>query len=155
MQWLNKDNEVKVSQHSAVSFSIGNNYKENVWCDVIPMDTCHIHLERPWKYDRRALYGGYPNTYTFVKDVIKIKLAHLLLNEFNEGKVEFKQLGLLVSKELLKKKTKVYMPRPIPKPPWEVVSTYFELGILWTQQQKDSKILVEDKFSRMAHFIIC
>jgi hypothetical protein len=46
-QWLNRDNEVKVSQHSIISFSIDKNYKENVWCDVIPMDTCHIHLGRP------------------------------------------------------------------------------------------------------------
>jgi hypothetical protein len=28
LQWLNKDNEVKVSQHCIKSFSIGNNYKK-------------------------------------------------------------------------------------------------------------------------------
>jgi len=117
LRWLNKDDEVKVSQYSIFSFSIGNNYKENLRCDVIPMDTFHIHLEMPWKYDRRALYGGYANTYTFVKDVIKIKLAHLLLNDFNEGKEEFKPLELLVPKEPFTENTKLYMPRPIPKPP--------------------------------------
>jgi hypothetical protein len=34
LQWLDKDNEVKVSQHSIISFFIDKNYKENVWCDV-------------------------------------------------------------------------------------------------------------------------
>jgi len=47
LQWKNEDNEVKVSQPCIVSFSTDKNYKENVWCDVIPMDTCHIHLRRP------------------------------------------------------------------------------------------------------------
>ena len=63
LQWLNKDNEVQVSQHFIDSFSIGNNYTENLWCDVIPMDTCHIHLRRPWQYDRHALFDGYANVY--------------------------------------------------------------------------------------------
>jgi len=40
--------------------------------------------ERPCQYDRRALYDGYANTCTFVKDVIDIKLAPLPLNEFND-----------------------------------------------------------------------
>ncbi|KEH18242.1 hypothetical protein MTR_8g015130 [Medicago truncatula] len=127
LQWLNKDNEVKVSQHSIISFSIDKNYKENVWCDIIPMDTCHTHLGMPWQYDRRALYDGYANINTFVKYGIKIKLARLPLNEFIEGKEEFKLLELLVTKEPLKETTKLYMSRPIPKPPWEVVSMDFSL----------------------------
>jgi len=40
------------------------------------------------------------------EDVIEIKLAPLLLNEFNEGEEEFKPVGLLVAKEIFKKKTK-------------------------------------------------
>ena len=54
------------------------------------MDTCYIHLRRPWQYDRHTLYDGYANIYTFVKDMIKIKLAHLPLDEFDEGKDECK-----------------------------------------------------------------
>ena len=30
LQWLNNDNEIKLSQHSTVSFSIDNNYKERL-----------------------------------------------------------------------------------------------------------------------------
>jgi hypothetical protein len=53
------------------------------------------------------------------EDVTEIKLTLLLLNEFNERKEEFKPLKLLVTKEQFKEKTKLYMPRPVPKPPWE------------------------------------
>jgi hypothetical protein len=98
-----------------------NNYKENVWCDVIPMDTCHINLGRPCQYDRRALYDGYVNTCFFVKDVIEIKLAPLPVNEFNDGEEVFKLLGLSLTKEPFKDKTKSCLLRPVPRPPWENV----------------------------------
>jgi len=108
-----------------------------VWCDVIPIDICHIHLGRPWQYDHHALFDGYANSCTFVKDVIKINLTPLPLNEFNEGKVEFKSLEFMVTKEPMKDTTKLCMSRSIPKPHWEVVSMDFSLGLLWTRQQKD------------------
>jgi len=54
--------------------------------------------------------------------VIEIKLAPLLLSEFNEGKEEFKPLRILVANELFEKKIKVYMSRPITKPSWEDVT---------------------------------
>jgi len=136
-----------------VSFSIDNNYKENVWCDVIPMDTCHIHPRRHWQYDHHALFDGFASSYTFVKDVIKIKLAPLLLNEFNEGKKKFKPLELLVTKELFKDKTKSCLLRLVPKSPFENVGTDFVLRILWTQQQNDSKVIVKDIFSTQGRMI--
>jgi hypothetical protein len=42
-------------------------------------------------------------------------------------------------------KAKLYMPLPIPKPPWEDVTIDFFHGLLWTQKLKDSKMVVEDK----------
>jgi hypothetical protein len=59
--------------------------------------------------------------------VIEIKLAPLPFNEFNDRKEEFKLLGLSLTKEPFEDKRKLYMPRPIPKPPWEVVSMDFPL----------------------------
>ena len=41
------------------------------------MDFFHLLLGRPWKYDRKVIYNGFKNTYTFRKDVHKIVLAPL------------------------------------------------------------------------------
>lgn len=106
LQWLNKGNEVRVSKRCLVSFSIGQKYKDNVWCDVIPMDACHLLLGRPWQYDRHAIYDGHANTYTFVKDGAKIKLVPLPPSAFDEGKKDSKPIVSLVSKEPFKVTTK-------------------------------------------------
>ncbi|GJR92736.1 putative nucleotidyltransferase, ribonuclease H [Tanacetum coccineum] len=44
LQWLKKGGEVTVSKCVHVPFSVGNTYKDNVWCDVWPMDACHLLL---------------------------------------------------------------------------------------------------------------
>ena len=62
--WFNKGNEVNVSSRCLVSFSIGS-FKDDVYCDVVPMDACHILLGRPWQYDRGTMHDGTLNTYSF------------------------------------------------------------------------------------------
>jgi len=39
-----------------------------VWCDVIPMDACHVLLSRPWLFDRRVMHDKRLNTYSFTRD---------------------------------------------------------------------------------------
>ena len=70
--WLQKGNEIKVSKRCLVSFSNGKRYKDVVWCDVAPMDACHLLLGRPWHYDRKVIYDGYKHTYSFVIVVRKL-----------------------------------------------------------------------------------
>ena len=62
--WLQKGGEIMVSQRVLVPFSMGTNYKDQVWCDVVHMDACHLLLGRPWQYDRKVKHDGYRNTYT-------------------------------------------------------------------------------------------
>jgi len=62
--------------------------------------------------------------------MIKINLALLQLNEFNDRKEEFKLLELSLEKEPFKDKTKLCLLCPVPKPPWENVGTNFILGTL-------------------------
>jgi len=51
IQWLNQSKGIQVNSRCLVSFSIGKNYQHELWCDVIPMDACHMLLGRPWLYD--------------------------------------------------------------------------------------------------------
>nr|GEX76509.1 reverse transcriptase domain-containing protein [Tanacetum cinerariifolium] len=74
---LKKGNVVRVTQRCFVHFSIGNKYTDEVWCEVIPMDACHLLLGRPWQYDRRTKHDGFRSTYSFSKDGLNIVLAPL------------------------------------------------------------------------------
>ncbi|KAJ0627391.1 putative nucleotidyltransferase, Ribonuclease H [Helianthus annuus] len=77
LSWLKKGNVVKVTHRCLVPFSISNKYVDEVWCEVVPMDACHILLGRPWQFDRRTRHDGFRNTYSFKKDGINITLAPL------------------------------------------------------------------------------
>ena len=46
-----------------MKFKIGH-YFDEVLCDIMPMDCCHIMLGRPWKYDRYVVHDGMLNHYT-------------------------------------------------------------------------------------------
>ena len=48
LAWLKKGGEASISKWALVSFSIGLKYKDEVWCDVVDMDACHLLLGRPW-----------------------------------------------------------------------------------------------------------
>ncbi|KAJ9180993.1 hypothetical protein P3X46_009170 [Hevea brasiliensis] len=76
LQWLNDDGDVKVTKQVVVPFSIGK-YKDEVACDIVPMNASHLLLGRPWQFDRRAVHDGFKNTYSFMKDGKRIVLAPL------------------------------------------------------------------------------
>nr|GEU52956.1 hypothetical protein [Tanacetum cinerariifolium] len=75
LTWLKKGNIVKVSKRCLVQFSIGKSNKDEVWCEVIPMDAAHILLGRPWQFDRKTKHDGFQNTYSFKKDGVNITLV--------------------------------------------------------------------------------
>lgn len=56
-------------------FSIWYVYKDKLFCDVLPMDACHVPLWISWKHDRQILHDRYANTYTIKKDDKTIMLA--------------------------------------------------------------------------------
>ena len=59
-----------------MKFKIGS-YQDEVLCDIIPMDICHMLLGRPWQFDRHVVHDGRENTYTLTKDGVKHKLKPL------------------------------------------------------------------------------
>jgi hypothetical protein len=88
-----------VTKQCLVEFKIGG-YRDEILCDVIPMDVCHIFLGRPWNFDRNVIHDGRNNTYTLDNN----GRTHMLLpTEENKVKEEFITRILLMSrKELLK-----------------------------------------------------
>nr|GEU53554.1 transposon Ty3-I Gag-Pol polyprotein isoform X1 [Tanacetum cinerariifolium] len=50
-------------------------YFDNVWCDVVLMDACHILLGRPWQFNCCKIHDGRSNTYRFNKDNLKVTLV--------------------------------------------------------------------------------
>ena len=56
-----------VSKQCLVEFKI-RGYRDEILCDVIPMDVCHILLGIPWQFDRNVIHDGRKNTYTLEKN---------------------------------------------------------------------------------------
>jgi hypothetical protein len=80
VSWLQKGHQVNVTKQCLVEFKIGG-YKDEILCDVIPMDVCHLLLVRPWKYDKSVIHDGRKNTYTLEKN----GRTHLLLPIKDKG----------------------------------------------------------------------
>jgi hypothetical protein len=99
VSWIQKGHQVNVTKQCLVEFKIGG-YKDEILCDVIPMNVCHLLLGRPWKYERNMIHDGRKNTYTLDKN----GRMHMLLPIKNqEVKTEMRNIVLLMSgKELLK-----------------------------------------------------
>jgi hypothetical protein len=100
VSWLQKGHQVMVSQQFQVEFKIGG-YRDEILCDIIPMDVYHILLGRLWKFDRKFIHDGRKNTYTLENN----GRTHMLLPiEYKEKKREVSSSILLMSgKELLNK----------------------------------------------------
>jgi hypothetical protein len=53
--WLQKGHQVTITKQCLVEFNIGG-YRDEILCDVIPMDVCHVLLGRPWQYDMHVIH---------------------------------------------------------------------------------------------------
>jgi hypothetical protein len=151
LQWFNDGSEVKVTKRCLVTFSIDKKYKDQVWCDVVPMDACHLLLGRPWEYDRRVQQDCYANTYSFFKDGIKIKLTPLPPSELDKSKKKAKPLVSLITKaeevphgmppmqdiqHAESQNIGPFASLQVPEPPWENIDMGFVLRLPRTQNQK-------------------
>ena len=70
--WIKKGTETLVTQQCRVTFSIGKCYVDEVVCDVVEMDTCHLILGRPWQYDVVATHRCKDNVYMFFYNPTKV-----------------------------------------------------------------------------------
>jgi hypothetical protein len=99
VSWLQKGHQVTIAKQCLVKIKIGG-YKDEILCDVIPMDVCHILLGRPWKFDINVIHDRRRNTYTLEKNG---RMHMLLPMEEKRAKEEsITRILLMSGKELLK-----------------------------------------------------
>ena len=58
------DHTLPVTQRCLVSIQMGD-YKDEIYCEVLPMDVAHVLLGRPWLYDLNVTNFDKDNIYSF------------------------------------------------------------------------------------------
>ncbi|XP_074298964.1 uncharacterized protein LOC141629955 [Silene latifolia] len=87
LHWLNGENGIQVKKQASVSLSLGP-YTDEVWCDIIPMNACHILLGRPWQFDRKVEHDGRSNVYSVMKGNVRYNLKPMSPNKIKESKTK-------------------------------------------------------------------
>ncbi|XP_013613865.1 PREDICTED: uncharacterized protein LOC106320044 [Brassica oleracea var. oleracea] len=101
LEWLNEVGEQYVKERVTVPLTIGR-YEDEVVCNVLPMDACHILLGRPWQFDKRAVHDGFTNQHSFDHKGKKITLNPFLLLVYKESLMVFSsELAPEIPSELL------------------------------------------------------
>ena len=87
---IKDEHKILESEQCLVMFKIGH-YFDEVLCDIMPMDCCHILFGRPWKYDRYDIHYGRLNQYTLWVNGRKKVLLPLIeiLDEVNCTAIKF------------------------------------------------------------------
>lgn len=77
---LNQDTKVIIEKSCVVSFSISKIKFDNILCDVVSINACHLFLRMTWQYDKNIVYDGEHITYTLI-----IKEKCIVLTPMREG----------------------------------------------------------------------
>lgn len=111
MKWLDNKTSGIVSKQCLVNLTFGT-YTDEVLCDVVEMDACHLLLGIPCQYDKRTTYDGYTNTYTLMYNGKKKELVHLPPHKAIPPKNTKPPVNLMIRNDgirELKAKRKIYV----------------------------------------------
>ena len=84
-RWLMTGDEVQVRHACPVTFAIGEDYTDTIWCAVLPIESGDILLGRPWIYDKNGTNGMHDNTYTFAHNGKHVRLHPMKLAPPKKG----------------------------------------------------------------------
>ena len=86
--WIKEVGGIHVDERCRVSFSI-DKYSNEIYCDIIDMDACHILFGRPWQFDVDAKHLGRKNAYQLEKKSVRYTLLPIVeKNQTKASKVE-------------------------------------------------------------------
>nr|XP_016513473.1 PREDICTED: uncharacterized protein LOC107830442 [Nicotiana tabacum] len=103
LQWLNDSGELKVNKRCMIFLNIGR-YVDDVLCDVVLIQACHILLGCPWQYDRNTFHDGRKNRYSLELNGKKYTLASLSPSQVFENQ---KRLREIMEKQRGEKKSEL------------------------------------------------
>ena len=63
LRWLDEQTANYVKRQCLVNFKIGT-YEDQVLCDVLNMDACHVLLGRLWQHDKKTKHDGWRNVHS-------------------------------------------------------------------------------------------
>ncbi|OMO94682.1 Retrotransposon gag protein [Corchorus capsularis] len=73
--WLNKDAELQVTEQCTFKFAINEKFKDEVTCDVVPLDICQVVFGSPYLWDRDAIFYRRENVWRIVKDGVGYRIC--------------------------------------------------------------------------------
>jgi hypothetical protein len=97
VSWLKRGQQVTVVEQCLLSFQI-RNFSEQVFCDIVDMDACHVLIERPWLFDIKVFHDGRKNTYEFLKDGKRYRLESMVETKLSGNDRKEKECKNMCSK---------------------------------------------------------
>ena len=89
LQGLSNEGQFRVTQQVRIAFSIGK-YQDEVVCDVMPIQACHLLLGEPWQLDRKVTHDGRTNRYSFKHQGKKLTLVPLTPEQVHEDQIKLR-----------------------------------------------------------------
>jgi hypothetical protein len=81
--WFHQGRDFRVSQHCQLSYDI-QPFKDEVLCDVSPLDVCDVLLSQPYMWKYHVVYDSRPRSVIVSLGYYKIHLLHNLFKRRTE-----------------------------------------------------------------------
>lgn len=88
INWLQDEHSLGVREYCLVDFQIGQ-YVDQVLCDIVDMNSCHILLGSPWQHDCKAVHDCVKTVFTIEKGGRKFSLIPLQNVELGRRNLSF------------------------------------------------------------------
>lgn len=81
LAWVHNGDRFIIREQCLVPFSIGDWFKDQVICDVIPVTAMHLFPGQPWLFDHSVMHDARTNIYTLYQGRTKVILyLHKLID---------------------------------------------------------------------------